>query len=300
MQETGLRGILRHEEPLARYTSWHVGGKARQSYRPADLADLVAFLAVVSHGKSLGGKENLIWLGLGSNVLIRDGGIPGTVIITQNRLNSMGQTGNGTVRAEAGVPCAKLAKYCAQLGFSAGAFFSGVPGTVGGALAMNAGAFGGETWTYVAAVETINRAGEIKVRTPKDFQVSYRHVRGPKEEWFTAGHFVFPSSTTEVAQQSIRELLRKRSVTQPIGEFSCGSVFRNPPNDHAARLIEASGLKGLRQGGAKVSEKHANFIVNDARATAKDIETLIRIVQQRVEEMHGVKLVTEVHIIGEP
>lgn len=297
---TGLRGILRLDEPLARYTSWHVGGKAKQSYRPADLADLILFLAWMTNKKDTLAQENLVWLGLGSNVLIRDGGIPGTVIITQNRLNNMGQTNEGTIRAEAGVPCAKLAKYCAKSGYTAGAFFSGVPGTVGGALAMNAGAFGGETWTYVVAVETINRKGEIKIRPSKDFQVGYRHVKRPEDEWFVAGHFVFPSGSSETAQQAIRALLRKRSATQPIGEFSCGSVFRNPPNDHAARLIEACGLKGLRQGGAKVSEKHANFIVNDADATAKDIETLIGVVQQRVEETQGVKLITEVHILGEP
>lgn len=297
--DSGLRGILRHDEPLARYTSWHVGGRAKQSYRPADLADLIAFLALIANKKN-SIAEQMVWLGLGSNVLIRDGGILGTVIITQNRLNKMAQTGDGTIRVEAGVPCAKLAKYCAQLGFAAGAFFSGVPGTVGGALAMNAGAFGGETWTFVVAVETINRHGEIKIRSPKDFQVGYRHVVRPEGEWFVAGHFVFPSGKSEIAQQAIRELLRKRSDTQPIGEFSCGSVFRNPTNDHAARLIEACGLKGFRQGGAKVSEKHANFIINDANATAKDIEILIQIVQQHVEEIHKVKLITEVHILGEP
>lgn len=288
-----IRGILRQNESLARYTSWRVGGKARQTYRPADLADLLEFLT------NLPKDEKIIWLGLGSNVLIRDGGIPGTVIMTQGHLNKLEQLDKMIIRAEAGVTCAKMAKYCAKLGFPAGAFFAGVPGTIGGALAMNAGAFGGETWPYVVSVETVNSRGEVKKRVPKDFKVSYREVIRPEGEWFVAGHFVFPAGEMQHATQAISELLRKRSATQPIGEFSCGSVFRNPPGDHAARLIEASGLKGLRQGDAWVSEKHANFIINGGKATADDIETLIYTVQERVEKLHAIKLIPEVHIIGE-
>lgn len=287
-----LRGILRLNEPLARYTSWHVGGPARQTYRPADVADLVGFL------KTLGADESLTWLGLGSNVLIRDGGIEGTVIITQNRLNKIESVDQNVVRAEAGVTCAKMAKHCTKLGFKEAAFFAGVPGTVGGALAMNAGAFGGETWRHVVAVETIDRQGEIKIRPPHDFKVSYREVVRPQDEWIVAGHFVFAVGNANDATDAIRALLRKRSLTQPIGEFSCGSVFRNPPGDHAARLIEVAGLKGLRQGDAWVSEKHANFIINGGKATAFDIETLIHLVRDRVEAAHGIQLTPEVHILG--
>lgn len=288
-----MRGILRQNEPLARYTSWRVGGRAKQSFRPADLMDLLGFLPTLSK------EENLVWLGLGSNVLIRDGGILGTVILTQNRLNQIAQLDKNIIRAEAGVTCAKMAKYCARLGFTDGAFFAGVPGTIGGALAMNAGAFGGETWKHVVAVETVDRQGQVRIRTPQDFKVSYREVIRPKDEWFVAGHFTFALGSAEKATAAIRELLRKRSASQPIGEFNCGSVFRNPNGDHAARLIEASGLKGFREGGAWVSEKHANFIINGGKATANDIETLIQKIQQRVEELHGVKLIPEVHIIGE-
>lgn len=293
-------GILCRNETLARYTSWHVGGIAKQTYRPANLADLAIFLP------HLPNDEKLIWLGLGSNVLIRDGGINGTVIITQGhlnkleRLNELESGDQSIIRAEAGVTCAKMAKFCAQFGYAAGTFFCGVPGTIGGALAMNASAFGGETWPHVVAVETINRAGEIKKRLPAEFKVSYREVIRPGEEWFVAGHFKFPVGDMTAATAMIKELLHKRSVTQPLGEFSCGSVFRNPPGDFAGRLIETCGLKGLRIGGAWISEKHANFIINGGEATAGDIENLIRHVQERVEQMHGVKLIPEVHIIGEP
>lgn len=291
--QSSLRGILRQNESLARYTSWHVGGKARQTYRPADLDDLLQFL------KFLPEDEHVVWLGLGSNVLIRDGGIAGTVILTQGRLNKLELLNESAIRVEAGVTCAKMAKYCAKEGFAAGAFFSGVPGTMGGALAMNAGAFGGETWRHVVAVETVDRVGEIRIRKPQEFKVAYREVVRPADEWFVAGHFSFAKEDSEQAAEAIRQLLRKRAATQPIGEFSCGSVFRNPAGDHAARLIETSGLKGFRQGDAWVSEKHANFIINGGKATAADIETLIQLVQERIEKLHGVKLITEVHIIGE-
>lgn len=292
-QSLKLRGILRHNEPLARYTSWHVGGKARQTYRPADLEDLLQFL------KLLPKEEIVVWLGLGSNVLIRDGGIAGTVIMTQGRLNKIESLDEKIIRAEAGVTCAKMAKYCAKSGFAAGAFFSGVPGTMGGALAMNAGAFGGETWRHVVVVETVDRFGAVRIRKPEEFKIAYREVVRPVDEWFVAGHFSFAKDDTEQAAEAIRELLRKRSATQPIGEFSCGSVFRNPAGDYAARLIESSGLKGLKQGDAWVSEKHANFIINGGKATAADIEILIHLVQERVEKLHGIKLIPEVHIIGE-
>ena len=296
-----LHGILKQNEPLARHTSWRVGGVARQTYRPTDIEDLAVFLASLAH------DEKLLWLGLGSNVLIRDGGFDGTVIITQGRLAKLDPVimapeviQSPIIRAEAGVPCAKMAKYCARLGYTKAAFFAGVPGTVGGALAMNAGAFGGETWKYVVATETIDHRGQLHIRKPEEFQIAYRNVVRPDNEWFVAGHFAFPTGNADEAAQAIRDLLRQRTTSQPIGEFSCGSVFRNPTGDHAARLIEASGLKGLRQGGAWVSEKHANFIINGGEATAADIEDLIQMVQEKVEKLQGVRLIPEVHILGDP
>lgn len=293
MTSKTIRGILSQNEALARHTSWHVGGIARQVFRPADLSDLQLFLS------TLPSEEPLIWLGLGSNVLIRDGGVNGTVIMTQGHLNQLEQLPDQTMRAEAGITCAKMAKFCAKLGFTEAAFFAGVPGTMGGALRMNAGAFGGETWRYVKKVETIDRKGQIHVRLPEEFQVGYRTVKHPADEWFVAGHFLFPAGDVEVAHQAIRELLAKRGASQPIGEFNCGSVFRNPEGGYAARLIEACGLKGFHVGDARVSEKHANFIINSGKATAAEIEKLIQLVQQKVLEQHGVQLQTEVHIIGE-
>lgn len=287
------KGELFLNEPLAPYTSWRVGGPARQLYKPTNIQDLAEFL------QTLPENESIIYLGLGSNLLVRDKGIKGTVIYTQGRLKELAILADGTLRAEAGVTCAKLAKFCARHSLDRSTFFAGIPGTVGGALAMNAGAFGGVTWEHVVAVETIDRAGKLHTRQPNEFEIRYREVKKPAEEWFVAGHFRFAKTDAASGQQAIKELLRKRSETQPIGEFSCGSVFRNPPQDHAARLIEASGLKGYKMGGAWVSEKHANFIINGGNATAKDIETLIGLVQETVEKSQHVSLTPECHIIGE-
>lgn len=288
-----LRGQLFINEPLSDYTSWHVGGIAKQLYKPADVNDLVNFL------KQLPAQELVIWLGLGSNVLIRDGGIDGVVIYTQGCLKELTLLNVSTVRAEAGVTCAKLAKFCARQGLAQGAFFAGIPGTVGGALAMNAGAFGGETWRQVVAVETMDRFGITRIRGREAFGIAYREVKKPEEEWFIAGHFYFPPGDENESNRAIRDLLRQRAQTQPVGEFNCGSVFRNPPGDHAARLIEFCGLKGKKIGGAWVSTKHANFIINGGDATAADIEQLIQWVRQTVEQKTGVVLIPECHIIGE-
>lgn len=289
---TALQGELCLNESLADYTSWHVGGLARQLYKPANLLDLANFLI------TLDSAEPMTWLGLGSNVLIRDGGIDGTVIYTQGCLKILAMEDKEIIRAEAGVTCAKLAKFCIAEHFSAGAFFAGIPGTVGGALAMNAGAFGGETWEHVVAVETIDRQGVIRKRMPTDFRVAYREVQRPQDEWFVAGYFSFPRGDETVGRQAIKELLQKRNATQPIGEFNCGSVFRNPPGDHAGRLIESCGLKGKKIGGAWVSTKHANFIINGGEARAADIEDLIRVVQEEVKRQTGLLLKPECHFIG--
>ncbi len=289
-----LAGDLKLNHPLARYTSWRVGGPAQCFYRPAHLADLQNFI------RQLPEQEALHWLGLGSNTLFRDGGFNGTVIFTLNRLNKINLIDPCIIRAEAGVTCAKLAKCCAREGFEAGAFFAGIPGTVGGALAMNAGAFTGETWEHVVAVEVINAEGNIEVKEPRDFDVNYRQVSARAKTYFAAGHFRFQMGNKDHAKLAIRELLNQRDHSQPIGILSCGSVFRNPPGDYAARLIETAGLKGVREGGASVSEKHANFIINDGHASAKEIENLIYYVKDQVWKHHEVMLTPEVHIIGEP
>jgi UDP-N-acetylmuramate dehydrogenase len=287
------RGELKRDEPMARHTSWRVGGPADTWYRPADIDDLAGFLA------ALPPEVPVCWAGLGSNLLVRDGGIRGVVIGTHGVLSGMERHGERGIRAEAGVPCAKIARSCARWGLGAGEFFAGIPGTLGGALAMNAGAFGGETWDYVRSVDTLDRAGVRRRRARAEYQVGYRSVVGPAGEWFLAAELEFPPGRP-TTQASIRELLVKRKATQPIGEPSCGSVFTNPPGAHAARLIETAGLKGCRIGGAEVSPKHANFIINTGGATAADIEALIRHVAAEVERVHGVRLETEVRILGEP
>ena len=295
MQKTPVfepRGELRRNEPMARHTSWRVGGPVDTWYRPADLDDLAAFIA------SLPPTTAVHWVGLGSNLLVRDGGIRGVVIATHSALSRMERLGDKGIYAEAGVPCAKIARSCARWGLGAGEFFAGIPGTLGGALAMNAGAFGGETWDFVRAVETLDHRGLRRRRARAEYATGYRSASGPEDEWFIAAELEFPGGRP-VTQASIRELLVKRKATQPIGEPSCGSVFTNPPGDHAARLIESAGLKGFRIGGAEVSPKHANFIINTGGATAADIEALLRHVAAEVERVHGVALQAEVRILGE-
>ena len=290
--EQQIRGELRQNEPMARHTSWRTGGMAERYFIPADIDDLSVLL------KSLPEKEELLWMGLGSNTLIRDGGFRGTVIATQGVMNRL-EYADDCVVVGAGVASAKLAKFCAKQSLTGAEFFAGIPGLVGGALAMNAGAFGGETWRHVIAVETIDRQGVIHNRDASEYKVGYRTVAGPHGEWFLSATMKFEKGNTEQGAKKIKKLLAKRAETQPTGLASCGSVFRNPENDHAARLIEHCGLKGKRIGGAVVSEKHANFIINDRSATAKDIETLIEHVQQVVNKQCGVLLHKEVHIIGE-
>ncbi len=287
----GLRGTLLNNESLAGYTSWRTGGVADNLFIPADLDDLSHFL------RHLSADVPLTWLGLGSNTLIRDTGVEGVVIITQGALSQL-TTDHTTIRAEAGVASAQLARYTARLGCAGLEFLAGIPGTVGGALAMNAGCFGGETWRFVQSVETINRRGEIKIRPITDFEVGYRHVVKPDGEWFVAGHFSFVPGDKEKSLSNIRELLERRSNTQPTGTANCGSVFRNPPGDFAGRLIEECGLKGKQVGGARVSEKHANFIINENNATSADIEALIAEVSATVLKQTGVRLMPEVCIIG--
>ena len=280
-------------EPMAKHTSWRVGGPADVYFKPRSRDELVAFL------RRLDPAQPVHWLGLGSNLLVRDGGVRGVVIVTAGCLEHLRHIGDGLVEAEAGVPCTVLARHCARWLVGPAEFFAGIPGTVGGALTMNAGAFGSETWSHVTEVEVVNRRGGVSRRSPSDYRVGYREVRGPGNEWFLSARFRFdPQRPTSL--EGVRALIQQRQAKQPLGMPSCGSVFRNPPGDFAGRLIEAAGLKGARIGNAQVSEKHANFIINTGGATAADIEALIGHVQASVERAHGVRLIPEVHVIGEP
>ena len=290
---TQLQGKLLLNEPLARYTSWRVGGRADQFYIPAGLEDLQAFM------QSLNADEPIYFIGLGSNLLVRDGGVRGTVVLMHNVLTALRMDGD-LVYAESGVTCAKLAKFCAKESKQGAEFFAGIPGTLGGALAMNAGCYGSETWSVVKRVTTINRRGELNTRDADEFIPSYRHIAMPvADEWFVAAWLELPKGDANEATQKIKALLAKRLASQPLNLPSAGSTFRNPEGDYAARLIEASGLKGYIIGGAQVSEKHANFIVNIGGATALDIELLIKHMRDTVLEKQGVALQQEVKVLGE-
>jgi len=285
-------------EPMARHTSWRTGGAARQYVLASSLTALAECVA------QLPADEKLLWLGLGSNTLVRDGGFAGTVIATQGVMSHLevideSVPGEAIVYVGAGMASAKLARFCSKQGLSGAEFFAGIPGLVGGALAMNAGAFGGETWPLVIAVETMNHKGEIKQRDAAEFQYGYRFVNGLNNEWFVSATLRLQKNKTHNNMLDIKQLLAKRAASQPTGVASCGSVFKNPETGFAAQLIENCNLKGKRIGGAVVSEKHANFIVNDKNASAADIENLIVFVQQTVKREHGIDLQTEVKIVGD-
>ena len=286
-------GRVALDEPMSRHTSWHVGGPAEIFFEPRDRGDLADFL------RELPVSTPISWVGLGSNLLVRDGGLRGAVISLHGALSGLERRDPTTVWCEAGVPCARIARQCVRWGLGPAEFFAGIPGTLGGALAMNAGAFGGETWRHVRSVEVIDRSGLIRMRDASEYRVSYRHVEPPVAgEAFLAAVLHF-DQRDGVSNEAIRDLLVERKQKQPIGEWSCGSVFTNPPGDHAARLIEAAGLKGQSIGGARVSPKHANFIVNEGEATAADLEQLIAQVRETVLQRFGVRLETEVRIVGE-
>ena len=291
MVKSSTNSAISYAEPLSHHTTWRVGGPADVFFTPTDIPALSQFLG----GYDVG---SLTWIGLGSNVLVRDGGIRGAVIATAGGLPMLEVRPEG-VYAQAGVPLAKLARFCADRGYAGLEFFAGIPGTVGGALAMNAGAAGSDTWSYVGAVQTINRLGTVRTRRPEEFKVAYRSVEGAPGEWFVAAEFSLVKGRDEDSKRRIKECLAMRNRTQPMQTANAGSVFRNPPGDFAARLIEATGLKGLREGGAVVSLRHANFIVNEGNARASDIECLIARVQQAVYEHAGVLLEPEVRILGE-
>jgi len=298
VQASVLRGTLRLNEPMAKHVTWRTGGVAARAYVPADLADLAAFI------KSLPAAEPVCMVGLGSNLLVRDRGYHGTVILIHSTHGAMRMDGEW-VYAEAGAASPKVARFTANQGLEGAEFLAGIPGTVGGALAMNAGCYGSETWEVVARALTIDRRGELRVRVPAEFDIGYRHcaVKGGRlgeDVWFAAAWFRLRAGNRNRARARITELLAHRIQSQPLDLPNAGSVFRNPPGDHAARLIEACGLKGHAIGGARISEKHANFIVNPGgRGRAADIEALIEHARRTVKDRFGVELLAEVRIVGE-
>lgn len=295
----GLRGELRRAEPMSRHTSWRTGGCADRAYFPADLEDLRVFLAAVP------ADEPVEVVGLGSNLLVRDGGIRGTVVFTHGALSRIALQEDGLVYAEAGVASPKVSRFAATHGMEGAEFLAGIPGTVGGALAMNAGCYGAETWDCVQRVLVAGRGGRIAQRGAADYLLGYRRCQllptlADAEEWFVAAWFRFTPGDGAAARARVKDFLSRRIATQPLGQPNAGSVFRNPPGGHAARLIESCGLKGMRIGGAEVSRKHANFIVTGDGARASDVERLIEAVRATVLERCGVQLEPEVRIVGVP
>ena len=291
--ETKMQSQLLINEPLARYTSWRVGGNADRVLIAESLSELQAFM------QSLDKSEPILFMGLGSNLLVRDGGVRGTVVVMHQALSDLRMDGQ-YVYAEAGVTCGKLARFSANNAKEGAEFMAGIPGTVGGALAMNAGCYGSETWDIVHQVLTIDRLGNTHVRNAAEFTASYRHIEMPVlDEWFLGAWFKLELGQAEQSLKKIKNLLAARLASQPLNLPSAGSTFRNPKGDFAARLIEASGLKGFQIGGAQVSPKHANFIVNVGECTALDIELLIRHIKDVVLEKQNVALQQEVRVIGE-
>ena len=287
-----LKGELREQEPMSRHTTWKTGGCADYYYRPASLEDLSTFMSMLPDDMPV------TWIGFGSNLLVRDRGISGVVISVTGVLDTQELINDTEIKLGAGLSCAKAARFAAKHGLTGIEFLAGIPGTIGGALAMNAGAYGGEIWRYVYQVETINHRGKHTSFNKDQFEIGYRSVSLANDEWFISASLKLETSEKEKVEQRIRTLLAERAEAQPLGQYSCGSVFRNPPNDHAARLIESCGLKGKQIGGAAVSDKHANFIINSANASSADIEQLIEYVQATVNEKYGIKLIPEVRIIG--
>jgi len=296
----GLRGELRRGEPMSRHASWKAGGPADRFFAPVDLEDLSMFLG------QLPPEEPILFVGLGSNLLVREGGWRGTVILTYSA-GKRPRMEDGLVYAEAGVACPRVARFAADNNLGSAEWMAGIPGTVGGALAGNAGCYGGETWDIVERVVTINRRGQLRRRARDEFEFGYRRCElktdasSDGDEWFASAHFRLPEGDREESRAIMQALLTKRRATQPLQLPNAGSVFRNPAEGKtAAKLIQFSGLKGYVRGGARISEKHSNFIVNPGGvASADDIEGLILYVQAVVEDKTHVRLIPEVRIVGE-
>ncbi len=301
MNFEGLRGELRLNEPLSGRTSYRIGGAADALALPADRQDLAGLLREVRRR----GLAYVI-LGGGTNLLVRDGGFRG-VAVSMERLRAMAVTREyrsvggafAVVRAEAGAPLPKLLQFCADRGLAGLEFAAGIPGTVGGAVCMNAGTAEGDIGGLVDTVTLLDAGGEEINRRRDEMEFAYRSARVLPGETVLEAKFILRLGERERIKARIKDLLDRRRERQPWGRPNAGSVFKNPQDEAAGRLIEAAGLKGLTVGGAQVSTKHANFIVNLGGATAADVLKLMEIVRNKVLEVHQVRLEPEIKIVGE-
>jgi UDP-N-acetylmuramate dehydrogenase len=289
-----LRGRLAANQTLADVTWFRVGGPAQVLFVPADARDLAYFLANVPADLPV----NVI--GLGSNLLVRDGGVPGVTVRLGRGFAQTSVEQGHRIRAGAAVPDAKLARAAADAGISGLAFYRGVPGSVGGALRMNAGAHGRETKGVLVEAQAVDRAGKLHVLPLADMGLTYRHSCAPADWIFTEALYQGSAGDPAAILREMDEVAAYREANQPIRERTGGSTFKNPPGHSAWKLIDAAGCRGLRIGGAKVSELHCNFLINDRQASAEDIERLGEIVRARVKAASGHELAWEIIRIGVP
>ena len=289
-----LRGRLAAGTMLADITWFRVGGPAQALFTPADEADLAYFLA------NIPADLPVTVIGLGSNLLVRDGGVPGVVIrLGRGFANVTAEPGN-RIRSGTAVPDVKVARAAAEAGVAGLAFYRGIPGSIGGALRMNAGAHGSETKDVLIEARAVDRQGNIHVLSLAEMGLTYRHSAVPKDWIMTEALFQGTAGDPETILKEMEDVADYREKNQPIRERTGGSTFKNPPGQSAWRLVDEAGCRGLRVGGAKVSELHCNFLINDAKATAEDIERLGETVRARVKARTGVELQWEIIRLGQP
>jgi UDP-N-acetylmuramate dehydrogenase len=289
-----LRGRLLANQPLADITWFRVGGPAQVLFTPADAEDLAYFL------RHRPADLPVFVIGLGSNLLVRDGGVPGIVIRLGRGFGEIGVEAGHRLRAGTAVPDIKLARAAADAGIAGLAFYRGIPGSIGGALRMNAGAHGRETKDVLLEARAIDRKGNLHTLPLADMHLTYRHCGVPADWIFTEALFQgSPGDPAEILKQ-MSEVAEYREANQPIKERTGGSTFKNPSGSSAWKLIDAAGCRGLRVGGAKVSEMHCNFLINDRNASAEDIERLGETVRARVKQDSGVVLSWEIIRLGVP
>ena len=288
------KDVIYSDVSMKKYNSWRVGGLA-ENY--VEVSSEAALQNIFSINKV---KKPITVIGVGSNLLIRDGGIKGTVINLSRGLKNIFLDQN-LIFAECGISCSSLARFSAKNNKKNCAFLAGIPGSIGGALAMNAGCYGAEIWQFVSKVKIMDHEGGIYTKDKQSFEIGYRCVKKKEDEIFIGAWFDFPSkeNNDENEEKKIDDLLKLRRSSQPLNWPTAGSTFRNPEHNFAAKLIEEVGLKGFQIGDARISNKHANFIENIGDATAKDIEQLIYLTQEKVEELKKIHLQLEVKIIGE-